>query len=102
MSRAATLPKRTWVFAEPARRTLLLRVRKDGAVSALWCVLRGDVVTHRHSLPTIADENAAEVYSDLFARVEFDFICVRVWQGRWISPLRGFEFLDLVPPPWVM
>jgi hypothetical protein len=67
-------------------------VRKDGNVSALWCVLRGDVVTHRHSLPTIRDENSAEVYGELLARVVFDFICVRVWRdGRWVSPLRAPE-----------
>ncbi len=89
MSRAATLPARTWQFAEPAHRTLLLRVRKDSNVSALWCTLRGNTVTHRHSLPLITDENAAEVYGSLFAHTAFDFICARVWRdGRWISLVR--------------
>jgi hypothetical protein len=89
MTRAATLPARTLYFGEPARRTLLLRVRKDGAVSALWCVLRGDEVTHRHALPVITDANAAEVYADTFSRVTFDFIRPRVWRnGRWVSLLR--------------
>ncbi len=89
MSRAATLPERTWQFAEPARRTLLLRVRKDRNVSALWCTLRGDVVTHRHNAGLITDENAIEVYGALFTRVTFDFICARIWRdGRWVSLLR--------------
>ncbi len=89
MSRAATLADRTWQFAEPARRTLLLRVRKDGDVSALWCTLRGDVVTHRHNAGLITDAHASEVYGELFRRVEFDFICARVWRdGRWVSLLR--------------
>jgi hypothetical protein len=89
MSRTATLPARTWQFDESAHRTLLLRVRVDGAVSALWCTLRGNTVTHRHALPTITDTNACEVYDSLFARVAFDFICPRVWcGGRWVSPLR--------------
>ncbi len=88
MSRAATLPLQTWAFAEPAHRTLLLRVRKDGAVSALWCTLRGSAVTHRHALPMITGANAADVYSALFSRVEFNFICPRVWRNkRWVSPL---------------
>jgi hypothetical protein len=90
MSQAAALPSRTRQFSEPARRTLLLRIRKDGAVSALWCTLRGDIVTHRHSLPLITDTTAAKVYGDVFGRVTFDFICVRIRRtGRWISPLRG-------------
>jgi len=101
VNRAATLPARTWQFAKPARRTLLLRVRKDGNVSPLWCVLRGNVVTRRHALSLITDANAGEVYGDLFSRVEFDFICPRIFRnGRWISPLRGYAFSDLVPPPF--
>jgi hypothetical protein len=66
-----------------------LRVRKDGAISALWCVLRGIAVTHRHGLPTITDATAAKVYGGLFERVAFDFICPRAWRhGRWVSLLR--------------
>lgn len=88
-SRSKGLADRTWQFAEPVRRTLLLRVRKDGTVSALRCVLRGEVATYRRSFPAITDATAAEIYEQIFSGPELDFVTPRVWcDGRWVSPLR--------------
>jgi hypothetical protein len=89
MSRVLSLPARTFQYAELARRTLLLRVRKDGAVSALRCVMRGEAATHRRSFPTITDPNAATIYAEILRGPEFDFVTPRIRRGgRWVSLLR--------------
>jgi hypothetical protein len=54
--------------------------------------MRGDTATNRRALPLITDESAAAVYGELFARVVFDFVCVRVYRdGCWVSPWRELE-----------
>lgn len=47
-------------------------------------------VTENGSTRQVRSESAAQLYGNLFSRVQFDFVCPRVWRnGRWESSLRA-------------
>ncbi len=77
-------------------RTLILHVDSGGNVYAAWTFLSNGDFTWGKIAEPITNENATQVYADLFSRMAFDFICPRVWGYDTLRRRHGTNYHDWV------